>query len=160
MTNSHLLFHSSRPLVCLPSAFQPAYRVTVYQPTAAILLTPPGICVSFLNLHAVCRFGKLCEEIRFNKWVLFEMRSNSGETCYRQVYCFCLVHKAIAASLIYSCTGCLQRHIIMLTHILLKILQSLTVCVGFKFSSMASAQSDTPVCQNVVVSGAKCHFLY
>lgn len=29
------------------------------------------VWVSFINLHAVCRFGELCEEIMFNKWVLF-----------------------------------------------------------------------------------------
>ena len=59
---------------------------------------------------------------------------------------------------IHALTGCLQRHVIMLTHIPLKILQSLTACVGFIFPSMAAAQSDMPARQHVLVSGVKCHF--
>lgn len=101
-----LLFHS-RPLVCLPSTFQPTYGATVLQPTptthTGTATLTYSMSVSFINQHSVCRFGELCEEIMFNKWVLFQLRTNSWETCCRQFYCFCLMHKAITACLIYLC---------------------------------------------------------
>lgn len=86
------------------------------------------------------------------------MRSNSWETCCRQVYCFCLVHKATAASLIYLCTGCLQRHVQMLARILLKMSQSSAACMGLTFPSVDAAQSDMPACKDVVGSEAEVSF--
>lgn len=88
------------------------------------------------------------------------MRSNSWETCCRQVYCFRSVHKATAALLIYLCTGCLQRHVQMLTRIPLKMSQSSAACMGLTFPSVDAAQSDMPACKDVVGSGAEVSFYW
>lgn len=85
------------------------------------------------------------------------MRTNSWETCCRQLYCFCLMHKAITACLIYFMHWMLAKTRSNAQHILLKMSQCLTACFGLT-SPQCTAQSDVPAHQNVVVCGAKCHF--
>lgn len=134
------LFHSSRPLVCLPNTFRPAHGATVPGPTPLTRVTLAAECVSLLSIrNAVCTFGVRREEIMFNKRVLFQMRSNSPQTCCRQLYCFCLMHWFVAASLIYLCTGCLRSHVRALKRILLKMSQSLTGLLRFSVPSAAAA---------------------
>lgn len=128
-------------------------------PTPPTRVTLAAECVSLLSTrNAVCRFGELREEIMFNKRVLFQMRSNSPQTCCRQLYCFCLMHGFIAASLIYLCTGCLRRHVQALKRILLKMSQSLTGLLRFSIPSAAAALRDVLVRQRAVASSTKCHF--
>lgn len=153
------MFHSSRPLVCLPNTFQPAHSATVPRPTPPTRVTLAAECVSLLSIrNAVCRFGVLRDEIVFNKRVLFQMSSNSPHTCCRQLYCFCLMHGFIAASLIYLCNGCLRRHVEVLKRILLKMSQSLTGLLRFSIPSAAGAMCDVPARQHAVPGSAKCHF--
>lgn len=109
-----LLSLSARPFVSEPDAFRAAHRHNAPRPTLTSPLTLAGTCVSLINLHSVRRLGELCEEIMFNKWVLFKMRANPTEACCTQLYCFCLMHEAFAAALIYLCNGCLQKHVQML----------------------------------------------
>lgn len=161
-THTLCLFPSSRPLVCLPNTFQPAHSATVPRPTPPTPVTLAAECVSLLSIrNAVCWFGELREEIMFNKRVLFQMRANSPQTCCRQLYCFCLMHGFISASLIYLCSGCLWRHVQTLKRILLKMSQSLTGLLRFSVPSAAAAAaalSDVPARQSAVASGAKVSF--
>lgn len=139
-----LLFLSARPFVSVPDAFQPAYRLSAPRPTLTSPLTLAGTRASLINLHSVCRFAELCEEIMFNKWLLFKMRSNSRETCCMRLYCFSLMHGAFAAALIYLCNGCSQKRVQNAPHILLKMSQGSTACLGFVFPRVAAAEADVP----------------
>lgn len=127
-----LLSLSARPFVCEPDAFRAAYRHTAPQPTLTSPLTLAGTCVSLINLHSVCRFGKLCEEIMFNKWVLFKMIQFHRDLLYA------------ALLLLPNARGFRCRPDLFMQwmpakacsnapHILLKMSQGSTACLGFEF---------------------------
>lgn len=154
-THSACFPHQGHLFVCQTHSNQPTvplYPGPLLQPQWP---WPPNVWVSYQSVTLTADL------------VSYGRRSCLLNGCYsrwepipRRLYCFCLMHGFIAASLIYLCTGCLRRHVQTLKRILLKMSQSLTGLLRFSVPSAAAATTlcDVPARQSAVASGAKVSF--